>query len=81
VRKLKAELAERGINTLASMVRLFVRAKGLSFKKTILPAKPDRPDIARMRARWIALQGKINPGRLVLLDETWVKTNIAPLRD
>jgi len=40
----------------------------------------DRPDVARHRARWQAHQGKIDPCRLVFLDETWTKTNMAPLR-
>jgi transposase len=46
MRKLKAELAVRGVKTHASVVWLFVRAQGLSFKKTILPVGQDRPDIA-----------------------------------
>ena len=36
--------------------------------------------MARRRARWKAYQGKIAPQRLVFIDETWVKTNMAPLR-
>jgi len=40
----------------------------------------DRPDVARHRARWQRHQGKIDPCRLVFLDETWTKTNMAPLR-
>jgi transposase len=36
--------------------------------------------VARRRARWKAHQGRINPSRLVFIDETWVKTNMAPLR-
>jgi transposase len=36
--------------------------------------------LARRRARWTRYQGKIDPKRLVFLDETWVKTNMAPLR-
>ena len=36
--------------------------------------------MARKRARWRAYQGKIAPQRLVFIDETWVKTNMAPLR-
>jgi putative transposase len=39
-----------------------------------------RPDVARKRARWKAYQDRINPARLVFIDETWVKTNMAPLR-
>ena len=36
--------------------------------------------MARRRARWKAYQGQIAPSRLVFIDETWVKTNMAPLR-
>jgi transposase len=46
----------------------------------VLPAEQTRPDIARKRARWKAHQGRIEPQRLVFIDETWVKTNMAPLR-
>ena len=40
----------------------------------------DRPDVARRRAQWIKYQGRIDPSRLVFIDETWTKTNMAPLR-
>jgi hypothetical protein len=46
----------------------------------VLPTEQSRPDIAARRTRWKAHQGKIDPKRLVFLDETWVKTNMAPLR-
>jgi len=36
--------------------------------------------VARRRARWKTYQGRIAPERLVFIDETWVKTNMAPLR-
>lgn len=39
-----------------------------------------RPDIARRRERWRKHQGRIDIGRLVFIDETWTKTNMAPLR-
>jgi transposase len=40
----------------------------------------DRPDIARRRAQWTKYQGRIEAERLVFIDETWTKTNMAPLR-
>jgi transposase len=43
-------------------------------------AEQDRPDVARKRARWKAHQGRINASRLVFIDETWIKTNMSPLR-
>lgn len=36
--------------------------------------------MARRRARWKAYQSRICVSRLVFIDETWVKTNMAPLR-
>ena len=36
--------------------------------------------MARRRKRWKALQGQLDPSRLVFIDETWIKTNMAPLR-
>jgi len=43
-------------------------------------SEQDRPDVARRRAQWIARQGWIEPARLVFIDETWTKTNMAPVR-
>ena len=36
--------------------------------------------MARRRAQWRAYQNRIDPSRLVFIDETWTKTNMAPLR-
>lgn len=44
------------------------------------PTEQSRPDIARKRIRWKTHQRRIDPKRLVFIDETWVKTNMAPLR-
>jgi hypothetical protein len=43
-------------------------------------SEQDRPDVARRRLRWRTYQGRIDPRRLVFIDETWAKTNMAPLR-
>ena len=40
----------------------------------------DRPDVARRRAQWTRYQDRVEPERLVFIDETWTKTNMAPLR-
>ena len=37
----------------------------------------ERPDVARRRASWKKYQGRIDPRRLVFIDETWAKTNMA----
>jgi hypothetical protein len=46
----------------------------------VLPSEQGRPDIARKRAFGNKHQASIDPRRLVFIDETWTKTNMAPLR-
>ncbi len=36
--------------------------------------------MARRRAQWRKFKPRIEPSRLVFIDETWTKTNMAPLR-
>ena len=36
--------------------------------------------MARRREQWKKYQGRLDPKRLVFIDETWAKTNMAPLR-
>jgi transposase len=79
-RGLTDELAGRGVKTDRRAVWTFVREEGLSFKKSLFASEQDRPDVARKRERWKARQASIDPARLVLIDETWVKTNMTPLR-
>jgi transposase len=43
-------------------------------------AEQARPDVARKRARWKTHQARIDRTRLLFIDETWLKTNMAPLR-
>src|SRR3954468_15747274 len=49
-------------------------------KKSVVASERDRPDVARRRAQWTKYQGQIEAGRLVFIDETWTKTNMATLR-
>lgn len=54
--------------------------KAKALKKTVLPSEQNRAHIKRRRQQWRKYRGRIDPGRLVFVDETWVKTNMAPLR-
>src|SRR3974390_3894125 len=58
----------------------FCAAKGCGSKKTLLALERARSDIARRRQRWRSWQANLDPSRLVFIDETWIKTNMAPLR-
>ena len=49
-------------------------------KKSVVASERDRPDVARKRAQWTKYQNRIDPERLVFIDETWTKTNMEPLR-
>jgi transposase len=51
-----------------------------SKKKTLFATEQDRPDIARRRTRWKTHQRRLDPARLVFIDETWAKTNMTRLR-
>ena len=55
-------------------------ARGCGSKKTLLALERARADVARRRQRWQSFQKRLDPQRLVFIDETWIKTNMAPLR-
>ena len=79
--QLVEELSEiRGLKVDRRSVWEFVHAEGLSLKKNLFASEQDRPDVARRREQWRKYQGLIDPERLVFIDETWAKTNMAPLR-
>jgi putative transposase len=46
----------------------------------VLASEQERPDVARRRAQWHRYQNRVDARSLVFLDETWTKTNMAPLR-
>lgn len=90
--RLADELAARGVRVSHDTVWRFLRAQGLSFKKMLFALEQLRPDIARKRRRWQALQPQLDPDRLVFIDgeaekqtrcvcpPNGIKTNMAPLR-
>src|SRR5215467_5923187 len=49
-------------------------------KKSVRAAEQDRPDVAAARAAWVDDQAKLDPERLVFIDETGTSTNMARLR-
>jgi transposase len=81
LRALLAELHGRGIEVSYFAVWNIVDRAGLSVKKKSLHAsEQDRPNVARRRVQWQEHQHKIDPKRLVFIDETWAKTNMTPIR-
>src|SRR4026208_1410726 len=49
-------------------------------KKSVVAGERDRPDVARRRARWIKYQDRVEPERLVFIDETWARRGMGRLR-
>jgi hypothetical protein len=49
-------------------------------KKSLFAEEQARPAVARRRAQWKKYQGRLDPRRLVFIDETWAKTNMTPIR-
>ena len=58
----------------------FCAGKGCDSKKTLFALEQARADVSRRRQRWRSWQAGLDPGRLVFIDETWIKTSMAPLR-
>jgi transposase len=79
LRALVVELGKRGVMTSYGSVWRIVHDAGISFKKTLFATEQDRPDVARRRAQWKKYQGRLDPARLVFIDETWAKTNMTRL--
>ena len=80
LRGLVAELAGRGLKVDYHSVWDFVHAEKLSFKKSVAAGERDRPDVARRRVQWTKYQDRVEAERLVFIDETWTRTDMAPLR-
>src|SRR5580692_11243312 len=80
LRGLVAELAERGLKVDYRSVWEFVHAENLSFKKSVVAGERDRPEVARRRAQWTKYQDRVEGERLVFIDETWTRTDMAALR-
>ena len=62
--------------SLGLMHRTLVRL-GLTQKKSLRAEEQERPELARQRADWRAGQDRLNPARLVFVDETGAATTMA----
>ena len=58
----------------------FCGVRDCGSKKTLFALEQAHADVARRRRRWRAWQARLDPRHLVFIDETWIKTSMAPLR-
>lgn len=79
--ELTAELAVRGTVVAPSSISRWLIRSGYRFKKTLLASEQDRPDVAAARQAWMGRQPRIRlePHRLVFLDETGTNTKMTRL--
>lgn len=54
-------------------------AQGIAVQK-MFAIEQGRADVATRRRRWQSWQHGLDPRRLVFIDDTWIKTNMTPLR-
>ena len=76
-----AELREfLAVRCALSTICTALKKLGFSYKKTIRAAEQDRPDVIERRAEWRSWSQSVDSRRLILIDETWAKTNMTRLR-
>ena len=67
---------EYGVKADTSMMIRFLRRKGITHKKTLVAGGRERPDVRRRRDQWRKYQDRVDPTRLVFIDETRARTNM-----
>ena len=78
IEELRRALAERGLRFgFGTLHRFLVRHRMTRKKRTGHASVQDRPDVRLRRQAWAGAQARLDPGRLVFLDETGTKTNMA----
>lgn len=58
----------------------FPQERGAELQKNLFALEQAQAAIARRRQRWRTWQAGLDPKRLVFIDETWIKTNMVPIR-
>ena len=77
IEELRRLLAGRGLGFGYTIQRFLMRHGMTRKKKTGHASEQDRPDVLARRRAWRDGQAKLDPARLVFIDETWAKTNMA----
>jgi len=74
--ELQARLAEEKVVVSQTAIFRFLRHLEFTFKKSLRAAEQDRPDVAAARKAWFKMQARLDPKRLVFIDETSASTNM-----
>jgi hypothetical protein len=79
--ELENRLTKRKITVGKSSISRFLHHLKLPFKKSLRAAEQDRPDVAAARRALQRRQTKLDPRRLVFIDETSVSTTTRKLEE
>src|SRR5262249_43156111 len=78
--EIRGRLRARGIAVSGSSVwRFFVR-HNITFKKSLYATEQDRDDVRRARTKWKREQPRLDPKKLIFVDETGTSTSMTRLR-
>jgi transposase len=78
IEELRHLLGGRGLDFGYGTIQRFLVRHGMTRKKkTGHASEQDRPDVLERRRAWREGQAALDPARLVFIDETWAKTNMA----
>ena len=69
-----------GLNCTLPAIHYALEQIGLSYKKALYASEQEREDVAKARTKWFRQQGKIDPSRLVFLDESVAQNNMTRAR-
>lgn len=72
--ELQAKLADDKIMVSVSGLDRYLKAEGLTYKKTLFATEQKRADVAQARSEWQRDQPNLDPAKLVFIDETWAST-------
>lgn len=68
---------EHGVAFAPSTVWRFLDRHGITFKKTAYSSEQERSDVAARRQAWSGAQPRLDPDRLVFIDETGASTKLS----
>ena len=78
IKELHRLLAGRGFDFgYGTIQRFLIRLRMTHRKKTGYASDQDRPDVLERQQAWRESQTSLDPDRLVFIDETWAKTDMA----
>ena len=78
--EIRGRLRARRIRVSASSVWRFYDRNDITFKKSLHAAEQDREDVRTARTNWKRAKPRLDPRKLIFVDETGTSTNMSRLR-